>query len=67
MGEPITVVASADLSSPDGNFVTFESDRSGSQKIYVMNLKTKKYLLLMSLVMLTTLKTPSQDLQMSTV
>ena len=28
--------------SPDGDFITFESDRSGSQKIYVMNLKTKK-------------------------
>ena len=28
--------------SPDGDFITFESDRSGSQKIYIMNLKTKK-------------------------
>ena len=28
--------------SPDGDFITFESDRSGSQKIYVMNLKNQK-------------------------
>ena len=23
--------------SPDGDFITFESDRSGTQKIYLMN------------------------------
>ena len=28
--------------SPDGKFIVFESDRSGSQQLYSMNLKTKK-------------------------
>ena len=28
--------------SPDGKYITFESDRSGSQKIYIMELKSKK-------------------------
>ena len=59
------------------NFLTGqETDRLKEEKIrgLTINLgytyfefKNKKYLLLMSLVMLTTLKTPLQDLQMSTV
>ena len=28
--------------SPDGKFIVFESDRSGSQQLYSMNLKTRK-------------------------
>ena len=59
------------------NFLTGqETDRLKEEKIRgltinldipILILKIKEYLLLMSLVMLTTLKTPLQDLQMSTV